>query len=115
MPLTSTFESYERPGHIVRSPQVVYEGTVGYWEDKSIGGFIIAQCLKADTGGLVYITEDIIQTNEGPAIIACSPQDLAEQILPGLNYQLEIIDEHDEYGKLIIQHIMPDGQINSLN
>lgn len=115
MPLTSRFESLERSDYTKDYPLIIERGKAGYFEDKSIAGFIVAQCMALDNGGYVYLAEESKTSTESPIVIACTPQDLAEQILPGLSCNIEIINEDDEYGTLIIQHVMPGGWINSLN
>lgn len=114
MPLISHFESIERPGFTIEYPTVA-EDQVGHWEDKSLPGFVVAKCLKFDIGGLVYITQEETTTASGCSLILCSPEDFADDIAPGFKYELEIINASDEYGRLILQHVMANGQINSLN
>jgi len=115
MPLYSKFESYEQPGKIVHDKEVVQAGSVGWWVNKMIGGYVLAQCLEGDMGAFIYAAEPEFSTSYGVELLACTPEDLKYKLPAGFTYGIEIINSDDERGRLVIQHVMTGGKIQSLN
>jgi hypothetical protein len=115
MPLYSKFESYEQPGKVVHDKEVVQAGSVGWWENKMIGGYVLAQCMEGDMGAFIYAAEPELNPSYGVELIACTPEDLKCKLPAGFTYGIEIINSDDERGRLVIQHVMAGGKIQSLN
>lgn len=115
MPLHPRLEILELHGQEVLWDPVIEQGKIGCWIDKAIGGIVIARCMKPDEGGEIFISENPQQTESGIILYSCTQEDLAEVILPGFDFEMEIINQDDKLVKLVIQHEMPNGQINSLN
>jgi hypothetical protein len=80
---------------------------------------ITTYCLPTDLGAKIYVV-DAMYITANPDKSACSPalpneQYLVETLQPGFPYQREILDFEREWGHLILQHVAPNGLIQSHN
>lgn len=114
MPLHARFESLERPDYKIELPPVIERGREGHWENKLIGGFVVAICYKDDSGGEVYFITQKYYTRSRNLILRADPNTPPGIILPDHEYPLEFVNEYDEYGQLIIQHIRPEFETDSI-
>ncbi len=116
MPLEVKFISYDRPEVFPLKPSIE-PGKVGAWLDKSFGlsSYIVARCLKTDTGGEIFFVEDTLRTNAGALVVPFDDSTPSEKILMGLPFEQDILDYEDEHGRLVIQHVLPDGQYSTFN
>lgn len=92
-------------------------GRVHIWTDSSIGRFVIAYCYNNDYGGDIHLVDDIIieQTQSSEALALINDKTLEHELPPGLKFEIDIVDFEGESGRLVLQHILPNGILNSLN
>ena len=116
MPLEVKFISYDRPEVFPVYP-AIEPGKVGAWLDKSYGmsNYIVARCLETDTGGEVFFVEDTLRAESGALIVPFDDDTPSERILMGMPFEQEILDFEDELGRLVIQHVLPNGQFSTFN
>lgn len=115
MAIDAKFFSYDR--NAVFQLANVEPGKAHAWTDIGIGRVVVAHCYTHDLGGGVHIVDE--------ALVEITPQSQAYELIdegtlecelqPGLSFEIDIVDHEGENGRLVLQHILPDGTQNSLN
>lgn len=80
---------------------------------------VTTHCLPTDQGANIYVVDarDITASPDKSVGSLALPDEqyLVETLQPGFPYQREILDFEREWGHLILQHVAPNGLIQSNN
>jgi hypothetical protein len=120
MPLRISYKSNDRPELLFKHQLLVEAGhAFALRKSKDIGGFVVAVCLKPDIGAEVYMADESYEEDgkkdDGQTNISWNEHDPHAIILPGHFVEVDFIDTDDESMRLTLQHVMPNGYVNSLN